>query len=502
MNIVIADDEALVRSSLTSMLEEMEGSWNVLGEAANGEELLDLVGRCLPDIAIVDIKMPRLSGLEAIQQGRLLSPLTQWIIVSGYSEFSFAQQALKLGASEYLLKPVDPEELQRTLHRVYASNQQYIALLNQQFENTLFNLFHGLTSITAEPEDSLFHRGSFHGTFVCLDSSLPANQQIALQHELCRTARSLMNASLGCGMNIGIFALPGGEMASVSAWEPDKGIEARQRVVSYQEALERTLNTLSGNAASVTLMQTSECRGLQELVDQMGRLQRWAELRPVLGLSRTWLTEELEPHAEQEGKLKLGRLMIMASQQFKNKLYVQFQQTIGELGQLWGRTGLSRDHQVEQALLTYMGCVFPRDSEAASVRTVEEGFRYLQALGDRQLLGPQSMEQPIDWVERVIAYIESSYMKDIGISQIAADLNVTPNYLSTLFHKKTGSTFMKYVTRLRILKAKELLADTGLQVQQVAESVGYYSTRHFTKLFTEMVGMYPSDYRRSRQTSP
>nr|WP_275983826.1 helix-turn-helix transcriptional regulator [Paenibacillus hamazuiensis] len=88
-------------------------------------------------------------------------------------------------------------------------------------------------------------------------------------------------------------------------------------------------------------------------------------------------------------------------------------------------------------------------------------------------------------------------MEDIGIGQIAGELNVTPNYLSSLFHKKTGCTFVKYLTRLRMYKAKELLAETGLQVQQVAEKVGYYSSRHFTKLFKDTNGVYPSDFKKN-----
>jgi AraC-like DNA-binding protein len=71
----------------------------------------------------------------------------------------------------------------------------------------------------------------------------------------------------------------------------------------------------------------------------------------------------------------------------------------------------------------------------------------------------------------------------------------TPSYLSNLFHRKTGTTFVKYLIKLRILKAKELLSVTNLPVQQVAERVGYYSTRYFTKLFVEAVGIYPSEYR-------
>jgi two-component system, response regulator YesN len=99
-------------------------------------------------------------------------------------------------------------------------------------------------------------------------------------------------------------------------------------------------------------------------------------------------------------------------------------------------------------------------------------------------------------VDQVIHYIQNRYMENIGISQIAEEFNLTPNYLSTLFRKKTGTTFVKYLTHNRINKARELLAQNDMQIQQVAKEVGYFSTRHFTKLFTEIVGCYPSDYRK------
>jgi two-component system response regulator YesN len=74
-------------------------------------------------------------------------------------------------------------------------------------------------------------------------------------------------------------------------------------------------------------------------------------------------------------------------------------------------------------------------------------------------------------------------------------LNITPNYLSALFHRKTGTNFMSYLKKTRMLKAKELLADPNIQIQQVAEKVGYISARHFARLFAEYFGCLPSEYR-------
>lgn len=102
-----------------------------------------------------------------------------------------------------------------------------------------------------------------------------------------------------------------------------------------------------------------------------------------------------------------------------------------------------------------------------------------------------------DLVNRTIDYIEQNYAGELTIVGIAEALHVTPNHLSSLFHKRMGVTFMQYLTRLRMLKAKELLADPSTQVQQAAEQVGYFSSRHFTKLFKEFFDCYPSEYKRN-----
>ncbi|MGO4275802.1 response regulator, partial [Paenibacillus sp. TAF58] len=125
MNIVIADDETLVRVSLISMINEMETSWEIVGEANDGEELVELIGRCKPEVAIVDIRMPYLDGIEAIRKAKMMSPRTKWIVCSGYSDFQYAQQALQLGVSEYLLKPVDPDALEKAINAISQSNKEY-----------------------------------------------------------------------------------------------------------------------------------------------------------------------------------------------------------------------------------------------------------------------------------------------------------------------------------------------------------------------------------------
>ena len=156
MKVVIADDESLVRYTLRSMINEMEAPWQIVGESTNGEELMDLLAEHQPNVAIVDIRMPKMNGLEAILLGKAKSPLTKWIILSGYSDFQYAQEALRLGVSQYLLKPVSPADLERALFDTYKDNKELMILHNQQFCNHLSALSNGLISIQQGTRMALF----------------------------------------------------------------------------------------------------------------------------------------------------------------------------------------------------------------------------------------------------------------------------------------------------------------------------------------------------------
>lgn len=117
-SVIIADDERLVRISMQIALSEIDIKTEVLAEASNGAEALELVRIHKPDILITDIKMPLLSGLELISQIRKENEELQIIIVSGYAEFNFAQQAIHYGVSDYLLKPISTADMKAAIYNV------------------------------------------------------------------------------------------------------------------------------------------------------------------------------------------------------------------------------------------------------------------------------------------------------------------------------------------------------------------------------------------------
>ncbi|TDF99667.1 response regulator transcription factor [Paenibacillus piri] len=518
MKMVIADDENLVRVSLKSMIKDMETSWQIVGEATNGEELLAMVAEHEPNIVIADIRMPKLNGLEAIRLGRTISPLTNWVILSGFSDFTYAQQALKLGVSEYLLKPVDPVELEKTLNHIYKDNKEYITLLNQQFENNLFALCHGLTSLKHEERSSMLYQGKFIGWTFHIDSVLPANGDSDIQQQFYKELRACMENELVCGMNLALLALANGELAAVGAWDPVRCQEAKRRVADFFGKLEPIIGRYRSAETTLTIMQTGECQGFEAVNCRLQQLQQWSDLRAVCGIGRSLEYTELKNEAALANKAEAARLLCAIGQYLRDGMYLNYHNTVNELEALLQKSELFAAETTRESIRLYvtraLGLNLPDSRLVPGAQTLPEQERTTEPLTVHRLIqelrqyGEQVLREksakesaPVDLVKEVIHYMEQHYMDDIGIGQIAGVLNVSANYLSGLFHKKTGVMFVKYLTRIRMLKAKELLMNTNLQVRQVAEQVGYYSTRHFTKLFTQTFGYYPSDYRKNQLQS-
>ncbi len=134
--VLIAEDESLQLRNIAGVVERISDRFQVVGKAQTGLQALEMAKEHLPDAVITDIQMPQMGGIELIEALRDCLPGTQFIIISGYSEFAFAQKAISLGVAAYLLKPVDPAELSDALTTIYSTLQ----LQSQTYENEFSSL--------------------------------------------------------------------------------------------------------------------------------------------------------------------------------------------------------------------------------------------------------------------------------------------------------------------------------------------------------------------------
>ena len=118
ISVMIADDEENIRAGLKCIMDWEDLGFSVLYEAENGEEALDIISMDAPEVVVMDINMPRIQGIEVIKKAREAGYMGKFIILSGYSDFKYAQSAIKYGVTNYLTKPIDEDELQKTLEDI------------------------------------------------------------------------------------------------------------------------------------------------------------------------------------------------------------------------------------------------------------------------------------------------------------------------------------------------------------------------------------------------
>ncbi|MFL5695305.1 MAG: helix-turn-helix transcriptional regulator [Ktedonobacteraceae bacterium] len=341
-------------------------------------------------------------------------------------------------------------------------------------------------------------RGSpraFAGGGCHIDSFLMEAEKAQRQSNFLQDIQAVVSTVLADKIRLALFALPSGEVALIGAWRAEHEAQGEQLCRRCLHLVEGVLPHYHNHTFCITMLQTAVCRSYDELYERLNWLQKFSALRSVYGIGKKVHIKELSHYAAQPHLVEICRLLEKLGFYYREKMYVHYMHTIDNLAHALSdvRTiDYGTKKSVAQFLCHILPCqVTPEQNDA-------EWKRILQVCGEQRLLAQPKKDQG-DMIAQVILFIEQNYQSDISITEIAERLQVTPNYLSALFHKKTGVTFVKYLTKIRLLRAKELLADPERRVQQVAELVGYTSTRHFTKIFTSSFGYYPSEqHKKSR----
>ncbi len=500
MVILIADDEKLVRYSLKSMLEEIEGPARSIQLARDGPEMIEKVCSTHPDLAFVDIKMPRLNGLEAIARARSLSPHTRWIILTSYSSFDFAKRAIELGAEDYLLKPVSPEELSQVVRRIWRTNKQDFLRLNHEFEAHLNALFHNTLSIDHDAE-AFISNAVFAGALLVFDSQLGEKELLSRQLGACDLIRKKLIAAVSKTTRLALCTLPEGQLALVGAWQQGTGAaESEQSIYSLFRKIPALVGTNAPGGVRMTQLLGETCGSYNELLEQLYLLNELAPLRVVQGIGSQIPLSSLRDGQGQPRRLSFCRSLASLSEAFRHGTYLEFLRLSDEVEIAWRDWCPAAEPPARRRILRFLEVALSfRPSRGLNGG---DWHRELRSHGER-FLSHRGREGPGNLAEQAMQFVADNYMRNIGIAQIAFDLGVTPNYLSHVFHKHTGTPFVKYITRLRMLKARELLGDPSSRVQQVARRVGYLSTRHFSKLFKQYFEVSPSAFltKADRKTS-
>lgn len=486
MLILIADDDRLVRFSIKSMLGEILGDLgDVFIEAVNGRDMVKLCRERKPDIAFVDIKMPYMSGLDAISESKNYSADTDFVIISGYSDFEYAQKGISLGVNEYILKPVDEEELRRVIEKLQEKLKVRKEESNARFQLLVMEWFTGHSLISTQEYISHYQEDSYiYLAFVLYVKTNVHNRAASMQfqQELVGNIRRLGEQTV---TRKGYYAIPATKEGFPCGlfWVRR---EQREYMISHIRKLIMEAKRKNGEIFQYVLW--FERESLEEICQTCDELDRQIYMGMNFCSGNVYSYEELSLDQKNREFLKLVDQLLnawemadgMTCNEIMNKLWRTYKDETLDVNL----------KNVSKYCFFITGSHIADDSLKAFCRSFVEHSEqmYERAAGEES-----------DMIERVKKYIMEYYMNDISISQIADNYELTANYLSTVFHRKTGCRFIDYLTQVRMEAAKKLLIqNASASVQDVALMVGYNSARHFSSLFQKTTGETPTAYRKAR----
>lgn len=456
MRIIIADDEKLIRHSIRCNCLQLGFEEQDVDEAENGEVLLNKLRTTHYDLALVDVKMPLMNGLEAIRNGIIIAPDTLFYILSGYDEFKYAQEAIRMGVRDYLLKPVSKNDLDKII-------EDSVLLIEQKRSDFRRNLKMLIGEMLEEPRENIQFPITGRAYFIMHDSM---NMEPVLTNELFGLTRSLFfierKDPAGKGTIVFLFQEPG-----------EEGV--------YSDFVNRLVKYL---IKSSTVYESKEFLDSETFLAEYQRISALASQRVYTGLRRFYKKGILGLKIP-EDLSKISETVILLFESYRGKDYSRFIQYSKQLSSM--EKNLQHHCSYKEKFYKSVGQLFDISKEQY-ILEIE-----MEKRAKELILSTEKGRDNL--AENALIYMNNHYNEDISINSMAALYSITPNYFSTIFHKETGKSFIQYLTDIRIQEGKRFLMETNLSVNEITRRIGYYSSSYFIKRFAQSEGMTPAEFR-------
>ncbi|MDO4600110.1 MAG: response regulator [[Ruminococcus] gnavus] len=506
MRIVVVEDEAPIREGLANLLNKINPEYELAGTAADGEAGYHLIRETEPDLVIMDIRMPKMDGLTMMKKLRTEGQKCKVIVLSAYSDFSYAQEAISLKIESYLLKPIKIPDLRKALQQVEeAISEDQNAEQIFSVENIMLACMHGQMRQNMQMNKTMQQKFG-----ISLDD--PAElfgiwlgcgygKQKKIARQLLKTVGEHTIRYKFC-----VLESDSWQLLTMVIYQAQNGESQRER---FEKSVVPMLNSQL-EAPIVCLW-----KSIERLVDmpealQEIRIQReWNLMFPQGTLISSELIAQQHPvplkyPVDLEEKAKQAVL-----QENKEELKKCFR----KLANCY-KEELHTPSDIKQAIIHLSLAVFGVYKAKASSESDLEVQNILQeitvAISWSQVEGAlkkffnlfafesQDEEEGVSvLVKQAKKLIRKYYDQGITLEEIANRLYVSEEYLSAQFKKETGSTFTETIRKYRIEKVKQLLLNTHLKLNQIAELAGYSDPKYMSKVFKEEVGMLPTDFRKS-----
>lgn len=532
LKVVLIDDEETIVEGLKVLIDWNSLGFEIAGVAYDGEEGIELIKSVMPEIIITDIRMPILSGLDMIGIVKEFLPYTKIMILSGYSDFDYARQAIEKGASCYLLKPVTREELVdkltkameevlQVMVKVQKEKKIAINLYNMQNaakEKYLKDMAEGKTTSLYEMERiwSLFDFGRIPGKLCVvifeIDNFSVQGFDSAKDSNTLKFAVDNIIDELILKTNSGIFFSYDYER-SILFFCAREGTNVKKEVSDIIKEVKEAVFDFLKVTLSVGI--GSAYSGIEKLAQSYNEACYALEKKFLYGKNVTLYIDdikdkngdiqfkpipferELAGHVESCDKVraanildKLFHYLIREAGSSPSQIYAECVNVLAILRQSLSVNTINYNDLFKEEYFSIQ--FFKRFKTYPELQSWMKDLIHLMI--DRTKNQPISHTEQL--VEKIKKFIDDNFTEATRES-VASKFFINPSYLSQIFKQSTGCSFTDYLTAVRMEKAKKILMSSDMKVLDIAEKLGYSSSQYFAKVFEKYTGSTPLDYRKN-----
>ena len=500
---LVVDDEKTERECVRFLIEQ-SGLPLEVSEAGDGREALRRLKETDgADILFTDVQMPLMDGLELIREAEKLFPDMKILIFSSYADFEYARTALTLGVVNYILKPVIPEELKKSLEGLIGQLDEEAASRKLKDRQQSFMLQYAL---------QLSISGNFAGSRV-EPAVLKQLEQfrcmvlVDFDGDFLENNSFVFYESLRCAMKL--------DMESLNL-SPDQALLLLRTPVENPKEwgmkllfhIQETFQISCWLAISGPLSGQASLKDAFAAVEQQMERRFWEpQLHVFTGQEREDAQDGGENGTDENRQLlqikrALGNRDGAALQEALDSLFAKYRSRQNQ-SQIYVKFIFSN------LLTTLYPFLNEMDGEKKTLDAmisdlylqpdISEIVRMVQELASRIIGGFSSGPSIRREILEVIDYIGANYGKELSVERLASIVFLTPDYLSRLFKKSMGKSISQYIRQFRMEKARELLTGTNRKVIDIGEAVGYPNYSYFCQSFREYFGTSPERYRQERR---
>lgn len=530
--IMLVDDEEEVRKSIIKKIDWEHAGFQVVGDAENGEEALEKIEVLVPDVVLTDIKMPYMDGLMLAERLRQKYPSIKILIFSGFDDFEYAKQAIKLNVTEYILKPVNVEELTLILKRIKFNldeeieQKRNVNLLRENYRNSLpiirEHFLNDVVQGNLSPEIIEERIAEYRIPIAGAKKWVAAVVNVEPREHSERKTLSLHEEQ---------------ELIPISVRQlVDEKLKESYRFVLFNASTELTAivavdahNTQTGLIdlfgdicresrrileVPITIGIGHSCTQIKDISNSFRSALNALGYKAIIGTGSTIYINDVEP-------LHYGKLLFEGKEESELIAAIKFgpkEQIEAVVRNIVNKMDDAKVHarQHQVYILNVVNCVIKLTQQydlalpqmlglegdlldiPKTIRKRDEFSQWLLAASCsiNEAINQERDNTTKNTIQEAKQYILEHYQNpDLSVEMICRHLHMSQAYFSTMFKKETGQAYIAYLTEVRLNKAVELLNTTEDKTYIIASKVGYQEQNYFSYVFKKQFGISPTKYR-------